>query len=516
MAEILLARPQQAYRLVDGLGQHHGLGHVIVIEPAAVTTADAGHLDVDLGGGEAGQALHHGPGFLRSLGRHDEAGVILVQPHQAIHRFGSGVSQPRLEVGGVQPARGLLAGGVDVAVVAHAASWIGLAGEQGAGLLLQCVAALAAAGTGFPFELEFLAALQCRPGVLGEYGHGRRDHRIAPRLARFGCELQHLHHALDRERGRAVDMRQRAVRPWAMHQHGDQCIRVVLVDGVTGESGHDAVCVDIAHRFADQVIVRGILQRRQGGGQGDLAGVRRQIAIAEAAAIPCDHHAGIATQLIARHAEPSCRCLQQQPARYRADLAQIVPGGGNRPADAADLAPVGPARLAIVAGHAEAERHHADARPVGVEFVGDDPRQRRGHAGAGVRVTRADQHVALGIDAHVRAEVVEVVAEQGQRKRRIGRVGQADANYQCAGGAGHDLQEATARQPEAVVRRDEIVAHALPALPALPAATRLIARRTRVWQPQRHRLGSRSISSSPGCGLRRSSSTAAISQPGVQ
>ncbi len=81
VAEILLARPQQAHRCVDGLGQHHRFGDEVVIEPATVTAADARHADVDLIGGEAGQPLHHGPGLLRRLGGHDEAGAILVQSH---------------------------------------------------------------------------------------------------------------------------------------------------------------------------------------------------------------------------------------------------------------------------------------------------------------------------------------------------------------------------------------------------------------------------------------------------
>ncbi len=300
VVEVLLARPHEAHRLVDGLGHHHGLGHVVVIEPAAIAAADAGHPDIDLRGTQAGQALHHRPRFLRRLGRHDEAGAILVQPHQAIHRLGGDVPQPRLEISSLETARGFLAGGFDIAIVAHARSGIGFAGEQGTGLLLQRIAAFAAAGAGFPFEFEFLAALQRRPGVYGQHRHRRRDHGAAQRLAGLGFQLHYFQHAFDGERIGGVDLRQRAVRPRAMRQHGDQLVAVMFVDRIAGQAGDDGACVDIADRLADQVIVRGIFQQRYAGGQGDLAGVRGKAAVGEAAPVRRDHRAGIATQIAGR------------------------------------------------------------------------------------------------------------------------------------------------------------------------------------------------------------------------
>jgi hypothetical protein len=50
-----------------GLGQHHRFGDIVVVEPATVAAADARHADLDLRWAEAGEALHHRPGFLRRL-----------------------------------------------------------------------------------------------------------------------------------------------------------------------------------------------------------------------------------------------------------------------------------------------------------------------------------------------------------------------------------------------------------------------------------------------------------------
>ena len=421
------------------------------------------------------------------------------------------MGQPRLHVGGLQAARGLLAGGVDVTVVAHARGRRVGAGEHGQRLLLERTAALAAACTGLPFELEFGAALQCRPGAGGQHGDGRGDHRHAARLARFRFELDHLDHAGLCQRVAGVDARECAVRPRAMHQHGDQRIAQMLVNRVTRLAGDDGMRVDVPGGPADQLVTAGGFHRWRLRGQRDLAGVRGKAAVGGPASVGRDHRAGITAQPVGGNAEPPRGRLQQQPTRQRADLAQVAPCGRDGVAGAAHLAAVGPLRPAIVVADAQPQRNHADALPVGVKLIGDDPRQGRGHAGAGIRIARADQHQAVGVDPHIGAEVVEIVAEQRRRQRRVGGVGQANADHQRTSGAGQHLQESTAVEPD-----HGVAALAAHDWPALPAAARLIARRTRVWQPQRHRLGNWSMSSSLGLGLRRSSATPAISQPGVQ
>src|SRR6185437_4408515 len=99
--------------------------------------------------------------------------------------------------------------------------------------------------------------------------------------------------------------------------------------------------------------------------------------------------------------------------------------------------------------------------------------------------------------------VVEILAKQGRRQRCVGSVGHADADHQRTGGAGQYLQEAAPIQPDRMARLVLTRVFTAHGWPALPAATRLIAWRTRIWQPQRHRFGNWSMSSSPGLGLRR-------------
>jgi len=502
--EIIAARPQQPHRLAGGLRKQHGFGDVIVVEPTAETATHPRYLDFDLRGPEPGQPAHHGVGLLRRLRRHHQRGALLFQPDQAIHRLGHGMRKPRLHVARLETPRTFSARGDDVAVVAHADAGRLRIIQQRSRALLQFAAVLAAAGTGFPVELELVAALQRGPGVFGQHGHRRREHGLARWQVRFGLELHHFHHALHRERRAGVDGGEAAVRPRTTAEHRDQCLGEVVVAGETQLAGDDGTCVDVARGLADEGVAIGRFQRQRRGGRRDLRRVGGKRAVACATTVEGDYLADFTAQSLGSHAEAARRGLDQQPARQCAGLAQIGPSRGHRFAHAAALVTIAPHRLAVALFHAQAERPHADALPVGIELVGDDARDRSGVAGAGFRLAHADQHVAVGIDAHEGAQALIAVAEQAGRQRRfIGEsIGDGYAHDQRAGTAGQHLEESASRC---------VGAHGLP-----PPAARLIARRTRVWQPQRHSTGKPSMSSSEGSGLRCSRSTPATNQPGVQ
>ena len=104
-----------------------------MFQAAAESAARARHPDVDARGVHAGQALHHGQGLLRRLGRDHHEHAVGVDAHQAVHRLGGGVGHERLRVERLDVVRGVFRGGLEIAVLAHQAGWHGLAFERGAG-----------------------------------------------------------------------------------------------------------------------------------------------------------------------------------------------------------------------------------------------------------------------------------------------------------------------------------------------------------------------------------------------
>src|SRR5581483_10456837 len=106
-------------------------------EATPVAAADTWHTDVDLVRCQPGKTLHHCPRLLRRLRGYVERGAGFVQAHQAIHRFAGGMRQPRLVIDGFDAAGGFALGLVDIAVVADARGWCGIAVDERGGLLFE-------------------------------------------------------------------------------------------------------------------------------------------------------------------------------------------------------------------------------------------------------------------------------------------------------------------------------------------------------------------------------------------
>jgi hypothetical protein len=139
------------------------------------------------------------------------------------------------------------------------------------------------------------------------------------------------------------------------------------------------------------------------------------------------------------------------------------------------------------------------ARPVGVEFVGHDQRQRRPRARAHLRPVRDDLHEAVGQDGEIDARLPGPLRQRVLREDRQRH--EPRAEHERAGRRGAAEKGST--------RED--AAHA-----RLPAAcASLIAARMRWYVPQRHRMPSMydSIWASVALGREVSSAAACMIWP---
>ena len=240
-----------------------------------------------------------------------------------------------------------------------------------------------------PLHDERIAALERRPRRIGDHRHARhQERRVVEAL-----DLDDVADAGDLARLGRVDLDRPAVEDRALGDRRELHVRQPHVDAEQRLAGDDLVVVDAVDARADQSIARRILQRH-----------------------------------VARHraasprAPPACRsALRACLPRWRTTCAAVshsVAGTLHSAAAAAisNARAVAPMRRSRSQSDRIAslpptpwppyfaiERRIVDAhlRPVGVELLGDEHRQRRLRAFAHLRLRRPDQHAIVGIDLDV-------------------------------------------------------------------------------------------------------------------
>jgi hypothetical protein len=243
-----------------------------------------------------------------------------------------------------------------------------------------------------PLELQSLASLERRPRIVGNHRHAAErlepDWRL-PRIERDDLtdaahgEHRLVVHGLQRraEDGRVLDGGVQHAVDFGIHPEDSLAADDVaeVVDGV--------ILADVPPRRPRLELQR--LRIRD----GKLCGCGHERAVCGAAARRLVHdlvEAGFA--LRRRHLPLRGGGLDQHHARRCAGLPERVEevANGFRSVSV----------LIAVSRVADALRD-LDARPIGVELVGGDHRQRRADARAHFRAVRHDVHGAVGIDAEI-------------------------------------------------------------------------------------------------------------------
>ena len=403
--------------------------------------------------------------------------------------------------------------GIHVALVDDALAGLG---AQGFGLLDRA-APTVLRGVGFvPVHRQGALRSDRRPGRVGDDGDaGKQVHGVA--VAVQDERVVNARHGLDlievRGRGLAADGRTLLV-DGELHA-GDG-----LIDPEERLATHQCIVVDAGDALAEQAeLVRALQLQRSRIGNRHFGRLGSEVRVGELAPTRLvDDVAVHGAQLFDRHAEALGACADEHRPRRGAGLPQGHPVHRNGHGTARELHAV---ELGI-----DRRLFDGNIAPGGVEFLGDDHRQRRLHALANLGILGIEDD-AFGVDAHIAVRL--------QRPARGGRARQGERQHEATADEACELHELTAVELVDAQRPvdsalalaghggDRFIdacvterAHVRPSF--MLAAAVLTPSRMRTYVPQRHRLPAiaASIAASSGSGLVRNSASAAMIWPAWQ
>ena len=302
-----------------------------------------------------------------------------------------------------------------------------------------------------PHDLELVAALHRRPGVAGDDGDAAE--RLELRRDRRRVDPDHPDDARHLQGVRVIDALHLAAEDRRARDDGVQHPLGARVDPVDRLAGRDVAVVDepdhlvgsdVAERrrvLQLQRLARRDRQRRGGGGERAVAerALRRRV------------HDGVVRSLHFRdrHAPLLGGSLLEHRAGGGAGAAQ----GHEEVAQRARAVGI----LVAVARFVARRLRDADLRPVGIELVGDDHRDRGAHALSHLLPVAGHGDDAVGGDGDEDARVVAPALRHAVGAEllllRAGPAGQPDREHERAGGdAAEERAPADVREHEAVVR----------------------------------------------------------------
>ncbi len=378
--DVVFARPQQLERLrfalvEQRLAEQRGLGDEVVLETAAEAAARAIEADLDLVARHARDAADDLRRAARVLQRRDQQHLVLLDVDQRVRRLHRRVREKRHRVARLDGLARGLARLREIAVAAHARAGLVAGSEQFIGAAAQRIAGFGRPGRILPVDFQLLAALHRGPCARRDHGDAVRE-RPRDRLARFGpVDADHVLDAGDLARVGVVERIDLGIELRCACDHREQRVGAIRVDAELRLAGRDLARVDRARRLADDLEVLGLLEGPRFGRRIDLGRILDELRVREAATVGSDDEARFGVQLAGR-AIPLRRCGEhEQPARGRAGLAQILPAVRDVVAAARTLRAVLVRRALVGVDVAVRQLFDADARPVDVEFFGDQHRQ---------------------------------------------------------------------------------------------------------------------------------------------
>ena len=225
----------------------------------------------------------------------------------------------------------------------------------------------------------------------------------------------------------------------ALHQHRMEHVRKRDVDAEDRTTRHDVQVVDAADPLADDLEVARLLERGLDGGgfrNGEARRRRRQRRVGCLAfGRGMRDDASRRGQLALRDAPLLRRRGQHDEPAARPHQAHVLVVGGNRAAATFDLSAVLRVEVGLLDLH---------LRPVDVEFIGDDLRERGLDALPGLRILRDDREGVVGVnrDVGVRRERRRGAARTSAALLRQ-HVRCVEGDEQAAAGRRRDLQKRT-------------------------------------------------------------------------
>ena len=310
-------------------------------------------------------------------------------------------------------------------------------GRQFARLRQVRLAALRRNGAFVPDDLQRASRVVGDPPAVGHDRHARGEGVVALPRRLDDERVLDARQLLDLVEVGADDLPAEDV---ALHQHRMEHVGKRDVDAEHRTTRHDVQVVDAADPLTDDLEVARVLERGLDGGgfrHGQACRGRRQRGVGRLTlGRGVRHDTARRAQLALRHVPLlRGRCQHEEPAP-RPDHTMVLVVRGDRAAATLDL----PAVLRVQVGLLD-----LDLRPVDVELVGDDHRQRGLDALSGLRILRDDREGVVGVDRDVgvwrerrRGGTRTSAAPLRQHVRCV------EADEQAAAGHGRDLQKRTA------------------------------------------------------------------------
>ena len=300
---------------------------------------------------------------------------------------------------------------VDITLAAHDMTWLFRRRLELRSIDGRVVARI---GSEIPGDLQLLPALLRRPRIGGDDGNAAQW--VEARWNRRCGNFHHLHHARDFQRLRGIEGDNFAAIDWAAFDRRVLHARQHDVDAVGRLAADHVIEIDDRNRLADvtafarrlepqiHMIVRRHLQR--GGDLGHIA--ERQLPSGR----DMDHHM-IAGAAIFGVDVPHVRRrgFEHRPRRGTGDTHRLI-----------ELPHAARAVGVLIAVFRIALRlNDFDARPVRLEFVGENHRQRGANPGAHFRTVGDDRHQSGLVDGEI-----DIGIETCRRRRRRSRFGERE------------------------------------------------------------------------------------------
>jgi hypothetical protein len=249
--------------------------------------------------------------------------------------------------------------------------------------------------TAVPFDLQALASLECRPGVVGNHGDAAQRLKQVRRFESFdGQRLLNARHferslvivRLDllSQHGRMLDRRKDHARHGCVH--AEDCFSSDDLGKVEQRIAFFADVAPLGTRLERDIFFFG--NRQLGRGAGNFA-------IAQLAAAGAMHdEMGLGRAFFRGNVPLRSGSADQHHAPGSAHLAHQVEAAANR---------VRPVRILLAVLRIANRLLQLDLGPVGVKFVGDHERQSGAAAASHFRAMRDDGDGAIGSDRHPQA-----------------------------------------------------------------------------------------------------------------
>ena len=387
VADVVLARPLHADRATESLGEFDGLEPEIRLRLAPEGAAEQRRRDRDVLRFVAEPSRDQAAGGLRILERSVDDAHAAGHVRDGHRRFHGRMGQERCLVGGGNLGRAIgLEDRVDVALLrigyrrarlVQCHAQLGLQGIAGEGLV----------GAVGPLDLEVARDAHRGVGVLCDHGDAADGVEHRSRACR---RVENLNRDQSGCRVRLVeDVLHAAAEPRATHHDRGRHVRHLEVRAVGSLAADDVGGVDVHGVLADVAMLRLALARRILG-YGEGGGDAGEVAVVEPLpASGVDHLVVRGLDLVDTDTPVLCRCLaEHEPCR----------GAGGAQALVVHEDAARPVRVLVAVLDVAVRLVDDDARPVGVQLVGDDLGKRSADSLPHFRAVRGDVNRAVGLE----------------------------------------------------------------------------------------------------------------------